>query len=328
MSATLLAFAIVRIVQAYTSHHYNTNYYYGDVFKVLASFEVVMAIIQGVTSITGSTICCKEFCCSKNSPRRAHYKDRTIQVLSSCQIGIGAIFFLVFFLNFFLIRAVTIFDEIWCGLAFIVIGIVGLLSINRFYKLVTAFLVLNIIGCIFSIVLISFTGVRMSQVYQEEIYQKITYQFDLRDLQSDYYNCTEKVLDFQKFNKDVERDDFVDIERDVRECEKMKQEEIKRLENALVEMSQEQTRYDTYFNILVVQLLLVILEMVILVTTAGLVCHVCCCCCAASQQLDTTAVYIPAKQLNSGQSVVHISRERQGPGPQEEMEGTNYARFR
>lgn len=55
-----------------------------------------------------------------------------------------------------------------------------------------------------------------------------------------------------------------------------------------------------------------IVEFVILITTSALVCHVCCCCCAepSPQQQDTTAVYVPSRKLESGESVVHVPEER------------------
>jgi len=198
---------------------------------------------------------------------------------------------------------------------------------SRFYKLVTAFLILNIFGFILVVVLLTFTGMRMRSVLDEEINQHYSYETDLTYFKSEYYNCTGQVMNF-KFT--VEDGDIAPIEDEIKKCEKDRQERIRSLEEALNEINKNGTKMDDYYNILVVELIFVIVEFVILITTSALVCHVCCCCCAASQQLDTTAVYVPSRKLESGESVVHVSRGERRTNAQipDEEESRNYSRLR
>jgi len=333
--AVLLGFSCTRVIQAIYLRQYDTDYIlylrnlpFGGAFsKSLAGLEIVMSLLQAITSITGSTIVCKVYCCIGSSPRRAHYKDRTIQVLSGCQIGLGVLFVLCYFLNYYVLSTYErIYDEIWCGLSIILIGSIGLLSVNRFYKLVTPFLILNIFGCGLVIVLITMTGIRMSDMRYQERNQYYNYQSDLSYLKSEYYNCTGEVIHF-KFN--VDEGDIAPIDDEIKKCEKNRQEKIRGLEQALKTIEENGTKMEDYYNILVVELIFVIVEFVVLVTTCGLVCHVCCCCCAASQQLDTTAVYVPSRKLETGESVVHVSRGERRPNAQipEEDESRNYSRL-
>merc|ERR1712200_162505 len=174
------------------------------------------------------------------------------------------------------------------------------------------------------------TGIRMNNLQRKERYQIQEYNRDLEYLKSDYYNCTEQVMSFQDWPvRPMKPEDFRYFDNDIAKCEKSRQKEIRDLERNLLRISREGTHYDTYYHILVIQAILVVLEFVILITSAGFVCHVCCCCCAASQQMDTTAVFVSAKQLTNGESVVHVSKEREnGNLNREEYESRNYARLK
>jgi len=170
------------------------------------------------------------------------------------------------------------------------------------------------------------TGIRMSDMRYQERNQYYNYQSDLSYLKSEYYNCTGEVINF-KFN--VDEGDIAPIDDEIKKCEKNRQEKIRGLEQALKTIEENGTKMEDYYNILVVELIFVIVEFIVLVTTCGLVCHVCCCCCAASQQLDTTAVYVPSRKLETGESVVHVSRGERRPNAQipEEDESRNYSRL-
>lgn len=166
----------------------------------------------------------------------------------------------------------------------------------------------------------------MSDMKRQEFYQITQYNDDLQYLKSEYYNCTGQAMTFKFF---VDDGDIAPIEDNIKICEQDRQERIRGLVETLNTIREKGTKFDDYYCILVVQLIFVIVELAILITTAGLVCHVCCCCCAASQQLDTTAVYVPSRKLESGESVVHVSRERRNMAPiPEEGESRSYSRLR
>jgi len=310
------------------------------VSKTLLSLQIITALVQGFTTIASSSMCCGEVCCRKRQIDTNRFKPSGILVLSSIQLVVGSFCIICFLLNIFVIDVFSIFEEIWCGIFFVIIGIVGLFAARRQQiSLVTVFLILNIFGSLFTIVMIVTTSIKLGIADNNKGRQLSYWKDEMEWLQVKdepwSYNCTEQAVDKLRYGHEKTTvkgfaDPEVDVEQEptleseIKKCEVDRVEQIRKLEN-MIKSNEHLPKFQAKAAILSLQLIVVLLELTITIICASLSCRACCC----LPSSDTTAVYIPQEKLTEGSAVIHVSKNSGQELPATDPgEGDQYARLK
>jgi len=276
-------------------------------------------------------------------PRREGVQDaeifryKTSKHNEISQLALGSFCIICFLLNIFVIDVFSIFEEIWCGIFFVIIGIVGIFAARRQQiSFVTVFLILNIFGSLFTIVMIVTTSVKLGIADSKKGRQLSYWKDDMEGLQNEkYHNCTDQAIHKLSFGHEKTTvkgfaDPEVDVEQEptlkseIQKCEVKRVEQIRKLE-IMIKKNEPLHQFQTKAAILSVQLIVVLLELTITIICASLSCRACCC----LPSSDTTAVYIPQEKLTKGSAVIHVSKKSgQELAASDPGEGDQYARFK
>jgi len=244
--------------------------------KTFLSMEIVLAILELSISITCASLCRKSCCFNEDAPVSTHrYPVVPVKMFSGLQILVGVCSILFFFILFSLsfdARHTLTFEEIYCGLVFIGIGVFGFYTVRRVSETsLTPFLVLNIFGCIFAGLLLVLALVRIYMLDKVQEKYVTLRQEDL--LQFPKLNCTKDVLE-TIYHKKFTTPSPEDIRNTINHCEKMKRDAIAEAQQILSSGSE----FEGPRKIYQLEIALALFEALAAVICASFCCRACCCC--------------------------------------------------
>jgi len=226
-----------------------------------------------------------------NSLKNSHkYPSLSIKLLSSLQIFIGSLclflFVVLFSLSFDARHSLT-FEEIYCGLLFIGIGLFGFYTVKHLaVTSLTPYMLLNIFGCLFAGLLVTLALIRI-YMFDKMQEKGLAYRReDLRFLPT--LNCTRDVLEdivdlsAVDYTKRHTTPSPEDVERSIRNCERLREEELRDARTVLgrgAEMGGPRKVYQLEIG-------LAVLECIAALICATLSARACCCCCLPSDDDD------------------------------------------
>jgi len=273
-----------------------------NVFGVMtAVLEILWAVAAEITCVIACALSCRGLCCSRSSVNMGRLKEKALIIISGAQILVGLIFTICFPLNVIIVGTFSIFEEIWCGIIFIIIGIFGVFTARRAsVSWLTAFVTLSVFGSLFCIVILVTTAIKTAYNDDPRYYETQRLESDLSWMRDDSaYNCTERQLPWD-FNRTI-MELPVNFTLNVEACELDRATAIKEDEIQLAAILATGSQENTNLFILVLQLALVLVEIGITVASIVLACQPLC-----GPSVDSTAYYIPQQQLQSG--VVHVTK--------------------
>jgi len=179
------------------------------------------------------------------------------------------------------------FEEVYCGLLFIGIGLFGFYTVKHLaVTSLTPFMVLNIIACLFSGLLITLALIR---IYMFDTVQEKGLAYRREDLKFlPTLNCTRDVLEDIV---DLSAVDYTrrhttpspeDVERSIRNCERMREHELRDARMVLGRGAETGGPRKVYQ----LEIGLAILEAIAAIICALLSARSCCCCCISPEDDD------------------------------------------
>eukprot|EP00090_Calanus_glacialis_P000865 TRINITY_DN10614_c0_g1_i1.p1 TRINITY_DN10614_c0_g1~~TRINITY_DN10614_c0_g1_i1.p1 ORF type:complete len:440 (-),score=114.94 TRINITY_DN10614_c0_g1_i1:149-1468(-) len=244
--------------------------------KTFLSLEIILSIIELSLSITCASLCSKSCCFNDQASISAHsYPVVPVKMFSGLQILVGVCSILFFFILFTLsfdARHTLTFEEIYCGLVFIGIGIFGFYTVRRLsVTSLTPFMVLNIFGCIFAGLLLVLALVRIYMLDKVQDKYLTLRQEDL--LSFPKLNCTRDVLE-TIYPKRFTTPSPEVIRINIDHCEKMKRDAIAEAKEILSSGSE----FEGPRKIYQLEIALALFEALAAVICASFCCRACCCC--------------------------------------------------
>jgi len=294
------------------------SYRHGRTRIVVYSLHIIIGFIGGLVSLTLACICSRAFCCVGKGSKHPQLMQTPVKIMSILQISIGLFCLICFPLNIYVARTFSIFEEIWCGVIFISTGIFGLIAVRRGgVSLVTAFMVINLFASLTSVVILTTSGVKtgIHTSRRRTIKWELERQKRIMEKYMSYNNCTDVPSppeDIMSTSEHLEYDNLSD--RDPEQEEQERKEYWCRTNyhnfNANVDYSGEATHHEGVTALLAIQILLAVVEIILSIVCSVLCCMSCCgCCgCCGPPMVESTAVFIPQREIEAGAAVVHVSQ--------------------